>query len=66
MREVIELSMPSVGTKSNKDVEALSRNPEKVRTYLSSLQTAIEQRKTSLDTEVESLFQALEGTNNAH
>jgi hypothetical protein len=66
MREVIELSIPSAGVQSDKDVESLSRNPEKVRTYLTSLQTAIEQRKTLLDTEVKSLFDSLEATNNAH
>jgi hypothetical protein len=65
MREVIELSMPSAGTKDT-DVETLSRNPEKVRTYLTSLQTAIEQRKTLLDTEVESLLHSMEGSTNAH
>lgn len=65
LKEVIELSI-SCSEKNDKEVNPLARNPEKVRSYLDSLKTAVEQRRDLFNAEFKKFATAMDGQRNGH
>ena len=67
IRGIVELSIAATSNDANDDnAVTLARDPEKIRSYLSSISQAIEDSKGQFDREAESLITTMDGLKNEH
>ena len=65
IRTVIEQCIPD-DSDSGEDYHSLSRDPDKVRSYLDSLSTALTQAQNDFESERTELYNAMDGAKHEH
>lgn len=67
VRRIVELSIAATSNDNNADNSVtLARDPEKIRSYLSSISQAIDDSKNEFERQSDSLITAMDGLKNEH